>query len=58
MRASDVVTLAESNRWANERRLHRVVHPPPPELHAPCSPSHGTLFRKLLHRAMRIRAGA
>ncbi len=51
MRISDVVMPAETNHWANERVMRRVVHVAPSDLHAPCSLGHGTLFQTLLHVA-------
>lgn len=51
MNASHLLTLANYNRWANDRLLRRLVHLTPDELRAPCWLSRGTLHHTLLHLA-------
>lgn len=51
MQASHMLTLAEYNRWANDRVLRRVVNLAPEELSAPCWLSRGTILHTLIHLA-------
>ncbi len=51
MHAADMISLADYNRWANERIYRRAVHLEAPELHAAHGQTHRTVYGCLLHLA-------
>ncbi len=51
MHAADMLSLAEYNRWANERIYRRAVHVEPAELHAAHGQTHRTIYSSFLHLA-------
>ncbi len=51
MHAADMLSLAEYNRWANERIYRRAVHVEPAELQTAHGQTHRTIYGSLLHLA-------
>lgn len=51
MNRSDVLTLVEYNRWANNRLMRRAAHLGKEQLTAECWLSQGNLYNTLIHLA-------
>jgi len=51
MHSADMLSLAEYNRWANERIYRRAAHLEPADLHSAHGQTHRTIYGCLLHLA-------